>query len=281
MAQNNDQFDLSLDSEYDEFDPLADAGEDNDAEGEGGEYLPTATAAETAAQAQDAAPAAVDERPASERIADLFKSMAPRRKVLLGILAFCQEPQAVADVNAEVDRLQADNFSVYTAANLCTLLERAGAIERVDAEGAPAEELEAEPEVVVVDGVEYLQASEPAPTFWVLTEPGREALEADQPLERLHALLDDDARYAVIYKRILTVCAAEGGATTPAINERVDNDPLVQKPRLYAPHFVDKLEKCDALEWRKAWYTTEIGRAGLEMLADVADESADQDEKEN
>ena len=54
----------------------------------------------------------------------------------------------------------------------------------------------------------------------------------------------------------------------------VDNDPLVQKPRLYAPHFVDKLEKCDALEWRKAWFTTEIGKQGLEMLADVVDESA-------
>lgn len=48
----------------------------------------------------------------------------------------------------------------------------------------------------------------------------------------------------------------------------------MQKPRLYAPHFVDKLEQCDALEWRKAWFTTETGKQGLEMLADVVDESA-------
>ena len=105
-------------------------------------------------------------------------------------------------------------------------------------------------------------------------EPGRAALEADKPLERLRALLDEDAAYAPIYQRILRLCAADGGTTTPTINNAVDHDPLVQKPRFYAPHFVDRLEKCDALAWRKAWCITDIGRAGLDMLADVVDENA-------
>ena len=48
----------------------------------------------------------------------------------------------------------------------------------------------------------------------------------------------------------------------------------MQKPRFYAPHFVDRLEKCDALAWKKAWCITDIGRAGLDMLADVVDEGA-------
>ena len=43
-----------------------------------------------------------------------------------------------------------------------------------------------------------------------------------------------------------------GGAKTPDINAAVDNDLLVQKPRFYAPHFVDKLEKCDALAWQES-----------------------------
>ena len=127
---------------------------------------------------------------------------------------------------------------------------------------------------VVVDGVEYLEAAEPVEVFWRITEPGQAKLDSDKPTERLRALLEEDAAYAVIYKRILALCAAENGAATPVINGKVDNDPLVQKPRLYAPHFVDKLEQCDALEWRKAWFTTETGKQGLEMLADVVDESA-------
>lgn len=232
-------FDLSFESELDEFDPLEDTGADDD-DSEGGDYTAISSATDAPAQQSEAK---TDDRTPAERIDDLFKSMAPRRKVLLGILSFVQEPQSAETVNAHVDKLQQDNFSVYTAANLCNLLERAG-------------------------------ATEPVEVFWRITEPGQAKLDSDKPIERLRALLEEDAAYAVIYKRILTLCAAENGATTPTINGKVDNDPLVQKPRLYAPHFVDKLEQCDALEWRKAWFTTETGKQGLEMLADVVDESA-------
>ena len=62
----------------------------------------------------------------------------------------------------------------------------------------------------------------------------------------------------------------------PTINEAVDNDELLKSPRLYAPHFIDKLEKCDAVEWRdKSWRITEVGRAGQRIVADlVAAQSA-------
>ena len=263
-------FDLSFDSELDEFDPLEDTSEDEN-DDEGGDYTAISSATDAPAQQSEAK---TDDRTPAERIDDLFKSMAPRRKVLLGILSFVQEPQTAEAVNAHVDELQQDNFSVYTAANLCNLLERAGAIERITADGQPADDTENEPKTVVVDGVEYLEAAEPVEVFWRITEPGQAKLDSDKPTERLRALLEEDAAYAVIYKRILTLCAAENGAATPVINGKVDNDPLVQKPRLYAPHFVDKLEQCDALEWRKAWFTTETGKQGLEMLADVVDESA-------
>lgn len=260
-------FDL-FDSELDEFDPLEDTGADEE-EDEGGDIAAISAATDTPGE-QPAEP--VDTRTPEERIDDLFKSMAPRRKVLLGILAFVEEPQTVTDVNAHVDKLQEDNFSVYTAANLCSLLERAGAIERVTVDGTPADEVETEPKTVVVDGVEYLEAAEPVEVFWRITEAGQAKLDSDKPIDRLRALLEEDAKYATIYKRVLMLCNDASGATTPTINGVVDNDPLVQKPRLYAPHFVDKLEKCDALEWRKAWFTTEIGKQGLEMLADVVDE---------
>lgn len=282
-------FDLSLDDELDGFDPLADDGADEDDELEGGETAPISAAVDAAAgtavaravaagTAENAQVAHADERTAAERIDALFESMAPRRKVLLGILAYVSGGmKPVAEVNAEVDRLQEDNYSVYSAADLCKLLEGAGAIERVTAEGTPADEVETEPKTVVVDGIEYIEAAEPVEIFWQITEDGQAKLDSDKPVDRMRELFERDEKYAVIYKRILTLCAAEGGATTPDINSAVDDDPLVQKPRLYAPHFVDLLEKCDALEWRKAWYTTEVGRAGLEILADVEDAPAEGD----
>ncbi len=270
-------FDLSLGDDYDEFDPLEDTGDD-DVEGAENTSVSAATDAPANQAAQQ--PSTADTRTPRERIDDLFKSMEPRRKVLLGILASVSDGRKpVAEVNAAVDRMQEDNFSVYSAANLCTLLEKAGAIERVTADGQPADEIETEPKTVVVDGVEYLEAAEPVEIFWQITEAGQEKLASDKPMDRLHELLEKDAQYAVIYKRILTLCAAEGGASTPSINSAVDDDPLVQKPRLYAPHFVDLLEKCDALEWRKAWYTTEIGQQALTELADIEDAAEEQTEE--
>ena len=82
-------FDLSFDSELDEFDPLEDTGADDD-ENEGGDYTAISSATDAPAQQLEAES---DNRTPAERIDDLFKSMAPRRKVLLGILSFVQEPQ--------------------------------------------------------------------------------------------------------------------------------------------------------------------------------------------
>ena len=75
-------FDLSFESELDEFDPLEDTGADDD-DSEGGDYTAISSATDAPAQQSEAK---TDDRTPAERIDDLFKSMAPRRKVLLGIL---------------------------------------------------------------------------------------------------------------------------------------------------------------------------------------------------
>lgn len=266
-----DSRNFSLDEFDDEFDPLEDVEEEDDSEDAD---LPPASNAPV----QQPAPAA-DERTPEERTQHLLEAMAPRRKVLLGILAFCEEPQLVDDVNAKVDELQAHNFSVYTAADLCSLLERAGALEHVTDEGDLLEDAEEqEPEVVEVDGVEYLEVKKSAPTRWATTAAGMAAVEADRPLDRLNDLFASDEKYLTIYKRVLNLCNAEGGSTIKTLGDAVDKDPLVQKPRLYVAHFVDKLEKCDALEWVDRWVTTEVGKTGLEILKDVEDAPTTEEE---
>ena len=127
-----------------------------------------------------------------------------------------------------------------------------------------------EPVLVEVDGVSYYEAGEAPEVCWLATEDGAAYAEADKPLDRLTNLLAEDAKYATIYERILGLTAQESGASMPTINEAVDNDELLKSPRLYAPHFIDKLEKCDAVEWRdKSWRITEVGRAGQRIVADL------------
>ena len=262
MTDHSPFLDLALDDTVG-FDPLGafddDVEEDADELSEG--YLGTPHT--------DTPAPTVDDRPAEVRIAELFKSMAPRRKTLLGMIAFCATPQTTEALDGEVNRLQADNFSVYTPASLANLLERAGALARVTVDGAPYPDEDPEPQLVEVDGVAYYEAAEAPAVCWLATTEGTAFAEADKPLERLGELLAEDARYAPIYERLLALCSQEGGASMPTLNEAVDHDELLKKPRLYAPHFIDKLEKCDAVEWKGTWQITAVGREGARLVADL------------
>ena len=256
----------------DEFNPLEDSLSDYEDDDEVFDILAT-TAKPPTESAVEIQPKA-DIRTDAEKIADLFKAMAPRRKVLMGILAFCTEKQLVPAVEAEVDELQKNNFSVYTAANYCTLLEQAGAIRRISEDGTDYANVTVEPVVVEEDGVEYLKPGTPPESFWVTTEEGCKYLEADKPAQRLRELFENEPIYHPIYKHILLLCSDEAGKTTRELGEAVDDDPILQDPRLYVQRFIDRLEKCDALIWEKTWKTTDIGLLGIEELEKAADDEA-------
>lgn len=256
--------DVALD-DFEDFDPLSVFDDDN----EQAEDADVSVGVYVGKPHDDEPDQKVDERCAEERIADLFSSMAPYRKTLLGMLAFCATPQTTDNLDLEVANLQTNNFSVYSAAALTNLLQQAGALARVTAEGEPYPENDPEPMLVEVNGATYYEVAEAPEVHWITTEEGAAYLADDQPLNRLVCLLDEDARYASIYDTLFALCAGEEGATMTALSEAVDSDPLLEDPRLYAPHFIEKLAKCDALEWSdKAWRITDIGRRGQALVAD-------------
>lgn len=204
-----------------------------------------------------------------ERLAELFTRMEPRRPILLGVLELCREGKPTQQVTAHVSEAQSTNRSVFSAGAILGLLEEAGGIERRCADGSPWPEEPLEPEHVVMDGVEYLRAAQAAPAFWKTTDAGLRVLENDNPLERVEALFSDDATYLPVYKKALLVCSQDGGAAAGQLGRAIDKLDLVQEPRLFAAHFVERLERAGALEWRDAWTLTDIGVEALDMLADV------------
>lgn len=268
MTHNDSQFDFSLASDVDAFDPLAVANEDDDDEDYDEE--PGALRVQDI-EAEVEKPRVIvpaDKRTPFERTSDLIKQMPSQRKVLLGILAFCTEKQPADAVNARIADLQENNRSVFTANSLCSHLEKAGALELIGETGEPYEETEVEPKLVEIDGVEYYETQEAPTAYWHTTETGQEVLAADRPLERLEELFAKNKEYLSLYQRVLLACCEEGGASTASLSACIDNDPLVQKPRRYAPYFIDGLEKCDAVEWKKSWCITEVGREALSRLAE-------------
>ena len=214
-------------------------------------------------------------RPAEERIRELFNNMNPHRRVLYGVLRALREPVGNDQVGSVIDALRAHKFSVYSTSNICTMLETAGAVRRVLEDGTPYEDFKPEPKIVVEDGVEYWQAV-PAPMpYWQITEAGQAQLDSYHPIEKLEATFAEEAEYLTLYKRVLTLCAADEGVSMKQMSAAVDSDPLVAtEPRNYfVQHFVEALERGEAVAWNgKAWKITEMGRQALaENLADVVD----------
>ena len=228
---------------------------------------PADIAAQTASHLaqEQAAEAAFEAMAPAERIAELLRQMAPRRKELLAIIAACEAPTSFDAVEAVVAPIQQNCKTVFDSANLCALLERAGALCRVTENGKPYPNNSFEPTVVEdANGAKTLVPAEPPMVYWQTTSAGTQAVANDDPLTRVCAMLDEEPQYLPIYKRVLSLCAEEGGATTKALGEAIDHDPIVQQPRYFAMHFSERLEADGAIEWTGgAWATTEIGRKAL------------------
>lgn len=271
MSQNNSpQFEFDLNSAVYGYNPLDDfMPDDGKDEEEDAEREVAPRASQT-----DASKITEDQRPASERIEELFVRMRRRRRVLLGILEFLEEPQTDDDLVAAIDRFQEFDVSAFNAANYCMQLERAGAIRKVNADGSnySADDVR-EPDIVVIDGEEYYRPADAPEIYWVDTEDGKTYLASDDPYGRLAALISDNEYYAPVYKEILMFCD-EAGRSHNDIGGIVNCHELTQAGnghgQLFTSHFTDQLEKADALVWRGSWNTTDVGRRALaEILADV------------
>jgi hypothetical protein len=208
-----------------------------------------------------------DDRPASERIEDLFQSFATRRRVLLGILRFLDELKRSDVLDEKVKELQEHDKSVYSGYNYSSLLEEAGAIRKVHEDGSDFDdEVEQLPDIVEIDGARFYKPTDGKQVFWLITAEGRAYLEADDPFGRLKELIQAEPQYQTIYQRLLEYCGDGVGKSGQELSAFLDNDPLLQDPRKYFSYFAKKLEDCDALVWTDAWQTTEFGNKGLELL---------------
>lgn len=211
-----------------------------------------------------------DDRPAGVRIPELFERMQPHRQILRAILERCDAmPRPFSEVCEMIGDLSKDHRSVYSPEGFCDLLEKAGALQRVTAEGEPFPGENPEPRVVVEDGVEYLEPVELPELYYVTTDDARRAMAGDSALSKIEELFERDGGYLPVYKRILLMCAEDGGAATADLDSAIVDDPLVQSPRCYASRFVTFLESVGAVFWKSTWHITEAGLEGLEMLRDV------------
>lgn len=212
------------------------------------------------------APELAPQVPARERIARLLSGMAPFRRMLLSVLDACREPQNADRIEEVVAGLEGRKKCVYGAASFCTMLEAAGALCKLTADGEPYEEVEPQLVEVQEDGRTFLRPTEPPEVLWQATPEGLEALEEDDPLgELLQIVQGPEAAYAGVFAEILGMCDGDGSSINE-IKQQINPNPALAYPRKMAQFFMDYLDRNDAIEWDGAWKITEVGRKLLDYL---------------
>ncbi len=248
---------------YDEsdcgYDPLAVEEEKNaDEKAETFGYVGTPEEAEAKAPEEHQVPAA-------ERINRLFEDMLPFKHWFLSIIDTCRDARGWEEVGQLVDGLQKKQRCVYSAQDFCTMLEGAGALKKVTADGEPYGEVKPELVEVVEDGRTYLRPTTPPEPFWRATEEGLEALRENDPVAELLQIMDEQQKYLSVFLEILDLCQGDGESIN-TIRERVNTNPVLEYPKKSAQFFMDYLEREDAIEWDGAWKITKIGEELLERL---------------
>ena len=192
-----------------------------------------------------------------EAVASLVDHNPARRKVLLSIIDMCRNGLASSVIVERVDAIQKDNLSVFSPMTLCRMLERAGALE-LDMPKT-AEEVED-----VEQNVEYLEITSTPDPMWYATEEGLAIYdELTQGSEFRSIVLGHDARYLDVYRAVMEA-TKDTGLSKKQIEEIVDRFEIVKNPRRFGGHFIDILERTDALEWKnRAWHLSDFGRTML------------------
>ncbi len=220
----------------------------------------------SASGAFDPACAVADTAEPSESLEGLLKALPQYRRLLLDVILMAATPQNEAVLHERIAQVQKTNRSVYSPDVLCILLERAGALKRVDECGNEVVSGGCEPNVVAENGETYFTVAQAPVWLWKATEEGLACAQADDPIARLHDLFNRESEFKTVYRYILEVCDVEEGIAMNDLNAAVNALPEVSVQNLRAGHFVDELERCDAIAWDKAWRIADIGRTALASL---------------
>lgn len=238
----------------DDFDPLADLslddGERDDAEAD---YLPPIPDAD-----KSVVPPVVPLSPA-ERIEKLLAGLPGQQFRLLHAVEVCRTPKTMDEVVAELDAAYPNSTSVYTSAQVVQLLERDGALERIEDVAAQA----AGAEVADEEQGDFISVVPAAPCRYRATQAGLDAAAAYVSEARIIEKITEDKRYLPIFQRVLEMTAREGGCPTKELDQAVDGDPLCAEPRRFCGFFRGKLEETGAIVWRDTWTITDLGRRVL------------------
>ena len=213
------------------------------------------------------------------------------RPIYRRILMFFDEEHSTEEAEAFIAEIPEFTYAIQPEGRFLDVLERYGGIERVvvedeEAEGAePAEAIDDTQDDAAEDveagdaadaAAEEAVAEDEAPVDelaslvgarWIVTDLGRQYVEATDPMAPLKQLITQDADRTETYLMVLGLCAeapqplAEIERAVRALQNENKSAAQIQ-PSIY----LDRLERVGGLYWKGQWNITEEGR---KILADL------------
>ena len=204
-------------------------------------------------------------------VAELVKTNAARRHILLSIIDWAREGITAQDLFDKITVEHADNLSVYEPVSYCRMLERAGALEFMQSDsGAQGRDTDEQngPSTDVGDEIGFMSIEEGGDPLWRSTEGGLLAFEqltrGDEWREKI---LCEDAVYAEVYLAVMQLLH-EGGKTKAQICDIAEAFDVTRSPRKWGAYFIDVLEATSAIRWTNSeWVLTDLGEELLDELA--------------
>lgn len=195
---------------------------------------------------------------AQEALLALMDRNPARRPVMLAMLDYCAEGAHASALSEYVDGLQQDNRSVYVPMTLARMLERAGGLVLDMPETTEQHES-------IEENVEYLKIKEHVDPVWTTTEAGKNVFaELSQGEAFRDIVLNRDSKYLEVYQAVMQALH-ENPCGKSEIDELVDSFPIVAEPRRFGGHFIDILERVDAIAWKDgAWTLSGLGEKMLQ-----------------
>ena len=210
-------------------------------------------------------------------VAELVKTNAARRHILLSIIDWAREGIAAQELFGKIAVEHADNLSVYEPVSYCRMLERAGALEFVRPDSGAQDSNASEntdvneqesPSAGADNEINFMSIEEGGDPLWRSTEGGLLAFEqltrGDEWREKI---LGEDAIYAEVYLAVMQLLH-EGSKTKTQICDIAEAFDVTRSPRKWGAYFIDVLEATSAIRWTNSeWVLTDLGEELLDELA--------------
>lgn len=214
-----------------------------------------------------------EEVDASE-LAAALDSAFPREVGVYGssqVVRLLEEAGALSVRVERVDLEQGESLDGCSETNIACVCEgEAVETEAKDACGKTTEQIDVCADASCADGADVSESGPayrvPAPEavrWYKATPEGLAVLEARGGMSAVRAALLEEPRYLALFKRILEMTSAEGGASMKELDAAVNTDPLCAEPRRFCGYFLGKLERLGAVRFEGSWVAAPLGREAL------------------